>query len=374
MNRQDPVSQAIDLASRRRSFPRPPHRILIYGAGNRGREIRSLLESEGYQVAAFVDRSVLQETQIEGIPCYPFLARESIALARGGAATVVAIWRPDLDLFPILEEVARVGYDNPWSFYDICETFPGKLRDLYWVSPTSTIRESETAIRKAFSFLSDERSREIFLECLRLRAGGDLTSLRQPDVGSQYMPSDIAPLPPRLRMIDCGAFSGDTFSSLQQAGFSFDAYAAFEPDPRNYSLLVNRVRSKRCPPETILMPCGVWNKSVQLRFSSSGQDGSHIDPGGSTLIQTIDLDAALPSFRPNFIKMDIEGAEPEALDGGTRMILESKPHLAIALYHLPKHLWSIPIQILAAKPDYRLSIRYHGFAGFEVDLYASPQA
>ena len=75
--------------------------------------------------------------------------------------------------------------------------------------------------------------------------------------------------------------------------------------------------------------------------------------------------------RPTFIKMDIEGAELEALEGARKIIERDKPKLAISCYHgMPnKHLWEIPYWIKTNFPDYRLHIRQH--AGFnETVCYA----
>ena len=50
------------------------------------------------------------------------------------------------------------------------------------------------------------------------------------------------------------------------------------------------------------------------------------------------LDEVLRGFHPNLIKMDIEGAEPEALRGAQTLVAENRPRLAISIYHGPEHL------------------------------------
>jgi len=45
------------------------------------------------------------------------------------------------------------------------------------------------------------------------------------------------------------------------------------------------------------------------------------------------------------MKMDIEGAESEALEGCTNILTRSKPDLAIAAYHRPQDLISIHRQL-----------------------------
>ena len=54
----------------------------------------------------------------------------------------------------------------------------------------------------------------------------------------------------------------------------------------------------------------------------------------------------------DFIKMDIEGAEREAIKGAEKTILQFKPKLAISVYHLWDDLLVIPNQINSIRDDY----------------------
>ena len=60
-----------------------------------------------------------------------------------------------------------------------------------------------------------------------------------------------------------------------------------------------------------------------------------------------------------FVKMDIEGAEMDALQGMQRMIAQYKPKLAVCVYHKPEDLWEIPLYIHKLVPGYRLILRQH---------------
>ena len=91
------------------------------------------------------------------------------------------------------------------------------------------------------------------------------------------------------------------------------------------------------------------------------------------MIQCVSLDEALPGFAPSLIKMDIEGAEMDALQGARTLIARHCPGLAISVYHRPEHLWQIPLWVNHAMPGaYRLSLRSHAYNDFELVLYAIP--
>ena len=78
----------------------------------------------------------------------------------------------------------------------------------------------------------------------------------------------------------------------------------------------------------------------------------------------------------SFIKMDIEGAEIEAIEGAERHIREDHPTMAICTYHRYDHMWRIPELILSYNPNYKLYMRFNGkigtFTASEYVLFAIP--
>jgi hypothetical protein len=85
------------------------------------------------------------------------------------------------------------------------------------------------------------------------------------------------------------------------------------------------------------------------------------------------LDDLLAGSRPTYIKMDIEGAEPDALAGAQRTIRQHRPVLSICVYHTQYHLWSIPLLVHELAPDYRLFLRPHDADGWDSVCYAIPE-
>jgi hypothetical protein len=71
-----------------------------------------------------------------------------------------------------------------------------------------------------------------------------------------------------------------------------------------------------------------------------------------------------------FIKMDIEGSEPQALSGAEEIIKKQKPKLAICVYHKPEHLWEIPLYLKKIVPEYKIYIRHHTPLEYETVCYA----
>lgn len=75
----------------------------------------------------------------------------------------------------------------------------------------------------------------------------------------------------------------------------------------------------------------------------------------------------------NCLKLDVEGAELEALKGGAETIARDRPKLIICLYHKPQDLYEIPLYIKNLVEGYRMHVA-HSSAGFtDTILYAAPE-
>lgn len=67
---------------------------------------------------------------------------------------------------------------------------------------------------------------------------------------------------------------------------------------------------------------------------------------------TIDDFCKSNGILPDFIKMDIEGSELDALKGAKNILIKKRPKLAICLYHKNQDMWEIPLYLKEIVPDY----------------------
>jgi hypothetical protein len=94
---------------------------------------------------------------------------------------------------------------------------------------------------------------------------------------------------------------------------------------------------------------------------------------GETCIQCVRLDDALPGFAPTLIKMDIEGAEEDALRGAEGLIRRYSPGLAISVYHRASDIWRIPLWLRPLYPgDTRYFLRRHSRTIADTVFYVVP--
>lgn len=163
-------------------------------------------------------------------------------------------------------------------------------------------------------------------------------------------------------IIDCGAHVGVFTRYALQHGAA--RVVALEPDPLNIVCLESNLAKEIADGRVIVMKGGVWNQETCLplfvRQQNSLGPSFVIKPrGASELVGTpvFSLDGIVDQLklaRVDFIKMDVEGAEREALAGAGTTMAKFKPRMAISAYHLLDDPVAIPAVALKAQPAYRV--------------------
>ncbi|MDR2574533.1 MAG: FkbM family methyltransferase [Desulfovibrio sp.] len=74
--------------------------------------------------------------------------------------------------------------------------------------------------------------------------------------------------------------------------------------------------------------------------------------------------------RVDYIKLDVEGAELNALKGSIETISKFKPKLAISLYHKWEDIFHIPLFLNEICENYKFYIGHHCAGLHETILYA----
>lgn len=358
------------------SFFTEDETVYIYGAGNAGKDLFRFLKGKGIPVAAFLDRKAQQGSRWEEVP---ILSPEGETLSeerRRRSHVIVAIFNRDTEMPPILKFLKSLGYGRVTSFLEFHDRFAAEWGNRFWLTGRDFYTDKQEPIEAVNEIWSDETSREVYQAVLKFRFTMDYDALPSPCLDDQYFPKDLPAWPNPLRFIDCGAFDGDTLQYLldKRMKVGVDAIAAFEPDLANFSKLAEAAQAQAVTfsGTLSLFPCGVGSATEQIRFSSGQGEGSCASESGNGMMQVVTLDEALPCFRPNMIKMDIEGAESAALHGSRRLIEAYRPVLAICVYHCPDHLWAIPLLAQAWLRGGRHYLRAHTYNGFDLVYYWVP--
>lgn len=191
----------------------------------------------------------------------------------------------------------------------------------------------------------------------------------------EYLEEDILHFKNNEVFVDGGCFdlesSKNFLDKLNSLNLSYKKVYAFEPDKSNFEKCKKRIEKldMKCAE---LIQAGLWSTNTYVKFVATGHMGSHIasaDELDTNKVKVVALDSACAE-KVTFIKMDIEGAELEALKGAKNILVRDKPKLAISIYHKKEDLWEIPYFIKKMVPEYKLYLRH--YTNFDADtvLYA----
>jgi FkbM family methyltransferase len=121
----------------------------------------------------------------------------------------------------------------------------------------------------------------------------------------------------------------------------------------------------------------VWSLSDQELFINGTGPGTRVEATpsnpGVPFVKTISIDDLVARYalsRLDFIKMDIEGAEMDALHGAEAALKRFKPKLAIAVYHKLSDFWSVPQYLDSLGLGYRFHLRHFTMHAEETILFA----
>jgi len=149
-------------------------------------------------------------------------------------------------------------------------------------------------------------------------------------------------------VIDCGANIGNCAILFSRLVGKDGMVVALEPLEESFNILKNRIKRLRRN-NIVAINKGVWNDTgtYLLKIFSNTisckiekpprpavQDNTHVP------IKCITIDALMDELkldRLDMIKMDIEGAEVEALQGAENTLKRYHPHAAVASYHKRNH-------------------------------------
>ena len=147
-------------------------------------------------------------------------------------------------------------------------------------------------------------------------------------------------------VIDVGAFIGDnTLDFARLVGEDGKVYA-FEPNLKNFELLKKNIEINNYK-NVILINKAVSDKEGEVKMYSHPfkSTGDVIDNLGTISIDAIDLDSVIKG-RVDFLKIDVEGTEQQAIKGAQR-ILKENPNLKMILEIHPSKLKN-PIDYLTS--------------------------
>jgi FkbM family methyltransferase len=371
--------------------------IAIYGAGGAGFKLRQVLEKRGIEVVCFIDTHKTGEC--EGIPIVsiqdPMVSQLPIAISSVWFVEIAHILKQSGVLenhqrvYPVPDILQLVSslYDDAvgWPFFSVLDERRKEFSDVcqLWEDNDSCSRFARLLAYRLMFFdpwlLTDKHmpcttSTYVAAEqnAIDLSRYQSLNDNARQLLSYQYQhPSYWSPgfMEPRDwdTIIDGGAWEGDTAVFYAQGTAKVSQIYAFEPGEKTFFNLSHNICAMGLDGRITIEKCALGKSSGQASWVDVdvASTSSYISGAGDD-VKVVSIDDYVKDHsvkRVDVIKLDVEGADLDALQGAIETINRDKPDLAISIYHSPHHLVDIPLWIDALNLGYRFRLS-HNQLGF----------
>ena len=345
--------------------------LAIYGAGNIGKDVLLSLQKMQKKVVCFIDQNK-SGNKIDNIK---IISLEEIKSYEIDIVIIGIFSSPEqCETNYIINNLVKYNLKKIITFEEFFQSFYTFFNksNYYWLTSTEYFKKDIEKINKVKYLFIDEKSRELYDAQIRHRLGESYKILPKPEFDSiQYLSDDVPINRNNINFIDLGAYTGDTILTLLENGVTFNKILAFEPDIGNFLKLsenINKIKNEIS--EFFLFPTGVADINNVMFFDSAESSNSSFIENGNSSVPVISIDDCIFGFNPDYIKIDIEGFELNALKGLKNTISKFRPNIAVCLYHLPNDIYDIPIWFNENFENYSLYLRVHFSHCFETVLYA----
>ncbi len=338
-------------------------RIVLYGAGYCGHEALSQLRNRNLPVFAVCDDARVGQ-ELDGFPI------TDISLVKPGS---------DLKIFvtsgfneKMIQKLERLGLIDYYVEADFGRFEPEKENYDFF-------KNHQMEIESAYDLLEDDYSKSLYVNLINYRISRDhnyMNGMRE--LSPQYYPDEPdlrfpinSPLKSHVFM-DLGAYDGDSIRDfLTYVGGQYKQIIAVEASEKNYERLKDNCMGMH---DVECINIGIADRKKEMRFSMSDAKNSFTSSEGESVLQVDSVDNILRGREVSYIKMDIEGAEFEAIKGANKTIREYMPIMAISVYHLTEDLFRILLLIEEIiQGRYKFYLRHYSPTMIETILYAVPR-
>lgn len=332
--------------------------VIIFGASKLAEKITQRLNSFGVKISGYaVDKEYYKPNLTYlGLPVYNFNDLYKT---------------PDKYIF--LLGVGAKADDGKRSTDFLKDRSIKKYFCLSWLRSsfidTDYVLKNQDKFLETYNLLADDFSKKTMTAYLKAHITDDFKNLCDVVVTQDQYFNELTLSTIGGSYVDCGAYDGDSVEAFINfvGDGNYKKIFAIEADPENFAKMENLVREKNYK-NVELINCGVWNEKGTITFKSAGRLGSKIVDDGDITVPTDTIDNIVGDENISLIKMDIEGAELNALKGAVKTLERCKPILAICVYHKKEDLITLPQFIKNIYGDCKFYLHKHGNILFTWDL------
>ncbi len=229
-------------------------------------------------------------------------------------------------------------------------------------------KKNEKEYKKTYELLADEKSKEIFIKVLNFKMTYDLEFMSgfTNNHNGQYFDLEYLPKFDNIRFVDGGGYVGDTLPNIIKNYSNYEKIYLIEPNTLHINIAKRDFKNRK---NIEFINCGLGASKVLKDDKNLDQNNCNHNYQANN-IDTIDN---LIDDKIDFIKLDIEGAEQDAIAGASKTIKKYHPVLAICIYHKAQDWYNVPKLVFNIRDDYNVYLRHYMESIYETVMYFVPR-
>ena len=334
--------------------------IVLYGMGDGADKILNVCEEKEIPVSGvFASDEFVRYQTFRGFT----VKKYSELKAELGDLIVLVSFATSLD--SVLEKIYNIHkYDELYA-PDVPVFGEGLFDKEYFA-------KNYSEFERTFNLLSDEQSKLVYYNVIKYKLTGNIILLKECETDVTEAYKNIICPENNSVYCDIGAYNGDTLKEyITFAGENITAYC-FEPDERNFKKLTAFAESLENT-KVNLINAAAWNENCELTFySRSGRNSAHTTAHSGIKAKTIKAVRADSYIdeNVNFINIDAEGSDANAIEGLSEVIEKYHPTISCAVYHRNEDMFALPLLLFEKYGKCKLYMRHFPYIpAWDTNIY-----
>lgn len=347
--------------------------IVLYGAGYAGRQCQKILVQSTVKVEFFVDDDRTKwGKKIEELIVHSYEELAAYCKDRE-RVNIILTSIYGIQISKRLEKIPNIQIYEMYDWYTE-EVMPERFgKKIYSDKALKKFRDGVDEIK---TYLCDKESFRIFHNLYQYMITGDINFISEISTEEeQYFIKEVKNYfgEKKISIIDAGAYEGELIRAILDLNLNVNKWYCFETNKDNYKQMQINAKDNNFKGIQICENKGLWNKNIILYVDGNGTSSKVVETGKTdNKIEMTTIDDYFTNTQIDLIKMDIEGAEMNALKGGLKTIKRDRPVLAISIYHSVEDYYEIIKMLIRELKDYKYYVRHHSMVFCETVLYAIP--
>ena len=134
--------------------------VILYGAGNVGKDVLELLTNNGNNILCFLDKKELPISSINGIPIInPEKDNVKNIL---DIPVILSFFNAYVDVPTIITFLTELGFKKVYTFLDLHDIYSQKLGRRFWLTSADYYIGKDAQINDALQLWKDEKSKSVY--------------------------------------------------------------------------------------------------------------------------------------------------------------------------------------------------------------------